>query len=171
MKQTKCRTMKTLRLLGMIGLTAVLALSFTACSSDDEPALEPDEDIVIETPLPADAEAYTVYAIRHEKKAIGSECTFIFNFGDNPLGLELKHVQVISKNGNVLMQKTLYSPLYKEYVPRDDPEWNRESCCDCFTMPCYNCEMIEYFKFTLDYDGDGWEEVFTQPWKSPHDFF
>ena len=73
-----------------------------SCSSGDaEPVLEPEEDIIMETPLPADAEPYKVYAFRHEKKQLHSRCYFKFYFGDNPLGLSQKYLEVLDKNGIV----------------------------------------------------------------------
>ena len=62
--------MKTFRFLWTCLLMVTLPFGFTACSDDDEePVVEPEEDIIMETPLPADAEPYKVYAFRHEKNS------------------------------------------------------------------------------------------------------
>lgn len=156
-----------------IFIVLLLSLLFFSCNSnDDEPIVEPEEeDIVIETPLPADAEPYTVYAIRHEKHPMKNECTFVFYFGENPYKEEMKHVRGMDKNGNQIFGKTLYSPLYKDYVSSDDPRWNKDSCSDCFTIHSITCERIAYFEFSLDMDGDGWYDPVTQSWKPVHSFF
>ncbi|MBQ9498601.1 MAG: hypothetical protein IJR56_00630 [Bacteroidaceae bacterium] len=147
-------------------------LLFSCSSNDNEPVVEPEEeDIVIETPLPADAEPYTVYAIRHEKHPLKSECTFIFYFGENPYKEVMMHVRGMDKNGNQIFGKTVYSPLYKDYVSRDDPKWDEHSCSDSFTIHSLACERIAYFKFSLDLDGDGWYEPVTQPWEPVHNYY
>lgn len=164
--------MKAFRFLWTCLLMVILPFCFTACSDDDEePVVKPEEDIIIETPLPADAESYTVYAIRHEKHPIRSECTFIFYFGENLYKEETMYLQGMDKDGGVVFGKQLYSPLYKDYVSRDDPEWNVNSCSDCFTIQSIECERIAYFMFSLDMDGDGWYDPVTQPWKPVHNFF
>jgi len=74
--------MKTLRLFGMIGLTAVLALSFTACSSDDDEPILEEEDEFIEGTKPKNLHVGMLYPISHDKK--NDKCTFGLYLGENP---------------------------------------------------------------------------------------
>ena len=168
--------MKTIRRLGMLWLIAAITLSFAACSSDDdepEVVIEPKGELIV-TPIPDDAEPYKVYCIRHgEENIFGDKyCTFIFYFGDNPMNLSSNYIQVLDKDGNVLRNKTVYPPTFEDYVSIDDPAYHEGKCSDAIVILSLFCETsIAYFKYSLDLDGDGWDETIKQPWESVHHYY
>lgn len=166
--------MKTIKKIGMLWLIAIMPLCFSACSSNEEPALEPEENIVIETPIPDNAEPYKVYCIRHgEEKLLGDKyCTFIFYFGDNPMNLSSEYIQVLDKDGNVLIAKSVYPPTFVDYVSIDDPSYNENKCSDGFKILSRFCEKsVAYFKYSLDLDDDGWDDIIKQPWETVHHYY
>jgi len=147
-----------------------------SCSSGDaEPVLEPEEDIIMETPLPADAEPYKVYAFRHEKKQLHSRCYFKFYFGDNPLGLSQKYLEVLDKNGKKIFEKTLYPPTHPKYEAVDESNYSqvyeRGHYNDVFALTPAQCELVGSFRILIDTNGDGRNESVVQKWESPHRFY
>jgi len=153
--------MKTLRLLGMIGLATVLALSFTTCSSDDDDPIV-EEETFIEGPMPKNLHVGMLYPISHDKK--NDVCTFGIYLGENPskemidaMELRTVYVHMYDRYGEV------YN--YQNYRNHFDPVkgtysdglniWNEEKrhwefCHDnTITLSCAACEIVTKIKISI----------------------
>ncbi|MBQ6038397.1 MAG: hypothetical protein IJL37_07020 [Bacteroidaceae bacterium] len=157
---------------------AIVLLVFSSCSDNDDPAVEPEEEIVIETPLPADAEPGKIYALSHEK--LHATCKFQFYFGDNSTE-ELRDkysnaavgLSVLDNKGNEVLYFFLHSPDF-------DPSFRYTGFLyDTFELSSYWCERIGSFEYHLSYNADEdftrnnkyGAEIVKQEWRSPHSFF
>ena len=146
----------------MIGLGAVLSLSFAACSSDDDPVIE-EEETFIEGKLPSNIHVGMIYPISHDKK--NDKCTFGLYLGDNPpqelidaMETERVNVYTYDRYGQLFQWQSegyrfdATTGTYKDGFNI----WNTEKMRGEFrhdntiTMSCANCEIITKFfiKFT-----------------------
>ena len=162
--------MKTTNFIWACLVVLGMSLGNTSCSNDDEPNVEPEENVLIETPLPADAEPGKVYALRHDKK--NGKCVFQFYFGktrSEELGSAYigatAILQACDINGNIIDECRLQAPdTPKEHLSSDQ--------MDTFTISTYICEKIRTFKISV-YDGsDSFNDPveYTQQYRSPHVF-
>ena len=158
-------------------LILLIASIEASCSDDnigmDNDSIKPKGELIV-TPIPDNAEPYKVYCIRHgEENLLGDKyCTFIFYFGDNPMNLSSEYIQVLDKDGNVLIAKSVYPPTFVDYVSIDDPSYNENKCSDGFKILSRFCEKsVAYFKYSLDLDDDGWDDIIKQPWETVHHYY
>ena len=157
---------------------AIVLLVFSSCSDNDDPAVEPEEEIVIETPLPADAEPGKIYALSHEK--LHATCKFQFYFGDNStdelrdkFSNSLVELRMLDNRGNEIDHIILHSPDY------DSSFYYSGFIYDTFELVTYQCERISKFEYRLGYSADKdftrnqkyGSQIYVQEWRSPHSFF
>jgi hypothetical protein len=154
--------MKTLRLLGMIGLGAVLSLSFAACSSDDDPVIE-EEETFIEGKLPSNIHVGMIYPISHDKK--NDVCIFGIYLGENPpqemiaaMELEKVFVHMYDRYDNEYQYKEYgynYNPVKGNYTNGLNI-WNDEKRHwefrhdNTITVACVACEFVTKIKISFD---------------------
>lgn len=153
-------------------------LSCLSCSNNVDPTGQPEEDIVIETPLPADAEPGKIYPLNHDKK--NATCKFQFYFGDNSTE-ELRDkysnaavvLNVLDNKGNEIFNCILHSPDF------DSSFYYSGFIFDTFELSSYFCERISAFEYRYSYSADEdftrnnkyGAEIVKQEWRSPHSFF
>ena len=143
--------MKTYRLLGMVGLMAVLALSFTACSKSDEPAVV-EEEVYMEGNLPKNIHVGMLYPISHDKK--NDTCTFGLYLGENPSqdfidAMEQGRVTLTmyDKNGEKYELNYWSANGFNVYDPVTGYKFSHERT---ITMSCAFCEF--FTKFSIHYE-------------------
>lgn len=169
--------MKTIKRFGMFWLIAAITLSFAACSSDDDLAVEPEDEVIL-TPLPSNAEPGKIYPLSHEKKH--ATCKFQFYFGDNSTE-ELREkysnclveLSLLDNRGNEIDHIILHSPNY------DSSFYYSGFIYDTFELVTYQCERISKFEYRLGYSADEdftrnqkyGSQIYVQEWRSPHSFF
>ena len=190
MKQTKINIMKTFRLLGMIGLTAVLSLCFTACSSDDDnPIVE--EETFIEGPMPKNLHVGMLYPISHDKK--NDKCTFGIYLGEKPpqqmidaMELQTVDIYMYDRYGKLYNYESGYifdpsTGTYKDGLNT----WNQEKGRgefrhdDTLSLSCAACEVVtkiiicfrgstllDYYPELADMDD---VKIKIQTWPNPGD--
>jgi len=146
------------RLFGVMGLMAVLTLSFTACSKSDEPVAV-EEEVYMEGTLPKNIHVGMLYPVSHDKKT--DKCTFKLYLGENPPqelidALELGTVNVLfyDRYGDIY-DKNYYGFQYDPVTGTNKDglnTWITEKMRTEFrhentiTLSCAACELIAKFR-------------------------